>query len=254
MLDYKKAKQVFEEYLDIYDREDEKIRLKIIHTYGVVDYSEEVARRMQLSDEDIELAKIIALLHDIGRFEQLRRYNSFNHAIMNHAAYGVQVLFGENQIREFVTEDTWDEIIRTAIACHSDYKLQETENPRVMLHAKLIRDADKLDNCRVKVEESMESLLDMSEEEVGKTAITPAVAETCFRKECILLSDRVTPMDYWISYVAYFFDINYQESLDIIRENDFVSQIIKRIPYSNVETRDMMMKIEGFIKGQLGLQ
>lgn len=254
MLNYEKAKQIFEEYLDIYDREDEKIRLKIIHTYGVVDYSEEVARRMQLSDEDIELAKIIALLHDIGRFEQLRRYNSFNHAIMNHAAYGVQVLFGENQIREFVAEDTWDEIIRTAIACHSDYQLQETDNSRVMLHAKLIRDADKLDNCRVKVEESMESLLDMSKEEVGKTVITPGVADACFRKECILLSDRVTPMDYWVSYVAYFFDINFQESLDIIRENDFVSRIIGRIPYSNMETRDMMMKIEGFIKGQLGLQ
>lgn len=253
MLSYHKAKQVFEKYLDLYDREDEKIKLKIIHTYGVVNSSEGVARRMGLSDEDIELAKVIALLHDIGRFEQLRRYNSFDHAIMNHAAYGVQVLFGENQIREFAAVDTWDEIICTAIARHSDYKLQEIDNPRVMLHARLIRDADKLDNCRVKVEESMESMLDMSEAEVGETAITTAVAETCFRKECILLSDRITPMDYWVSYVAYFFDINFQESLDIIRENDFLSRIIRRIPYSNAETRDMMLRIESFLKKQLNI-
>ena len=35
---------------------------------------------------------------------------------MDHAAYGVQVLFEEGMIRQFVPEDTWDDIIRTAIA------------------------------------------------------------------------------------------------------------------------------------------
>ena len=38
---------------------------------------EEICRRMALSPEDTELAKIIALLHDIGRFEQLKRFDSF---------------------------------------------------------------------------------------------------------------------------------------------------------------------------------
>ena len=33
-LDY--ARQQFEAYLDHYDRKDDKVRLKIIHTYGVV--------------------------------------------------------------------------------------------------------------------------------------------------------------------------------------------------------------------------
>lgn len=35
-IDFKHARGVFEEYLNGYDREDEKIKLKIIHTYGVV--------------------------------------------------------------------------------------------------------------------------------------------------------------------------------------------------------------------------
>ena len=33
-IDFKVAKQAFESYLDEYDREDDKIQLKIVHTYG----------------------------------------------------------------------------------------------------------------------------------------------------------------------------------------------------------------------------
>ena len=39
MIDIAHAKQEFEKYLDEYDREDEQIYLKIVHTYGVVKYA-----------------------------------------------------------------------------------------------------------------------------------------------------------------------------------------------------------------------
>ena len=49
MIDIAHAKQEFEKYLDEYDREDEQIRLKIVHTYGVVKYAGEMARKMEWS-------------------------------------------------------------------------------------------------------------------------------------------------------------------------------------------------------------
>ena len=70
--DFDAAKAAFEAYLDEYDRADDKIHLKIVHTYGVVDAAEDIARRMGLDEEDVQLAKVIGLLHDIGRFEQIR--------------------------------------------------------------------------------------------------------------------------------------------------------------------------------------
>ena len=106
-MNYNNAKQQFEKYLDGYDSNNDKVRLKIIHTYGVVHAMEEICHRMQLSEEDTELARIIALLHDIGRFEQLKRFDSFEPTTMDHAAYGVKVLFEEGMIRQFVPEDTW---------------------------------------------------------------------------------------------------------------------------------------------------
>lgn len=247
MIDFTKAQYSFEHYLDAYDRTDDKINLKIIHTYGVMDYITELAQRMSLSDEDTDLAKIIALLHDIGRFEQLKRFDSFHVDTMDHASYGVELLFHEGMIRQFTDDSAYDAIIQEAIAQHSLYRLHNITDSRTLLHARLIRDADKLDNCRVKLEESIETLLDASDREVGQTAITPAVSDAFFRNECILSSERITKMDYWVSYIAYFYDINFKESLAIIAENDFVSRIVRRIPYENPETQAMMAKMERYM-------
>ena len=243
-MDYNRAKEVFEQYLDGYDRENDKVRLKIIHTYGVVDQSTELAKRMKLSEEDTDLARIIALLHDIGRFEQLKRFDSFLPDTMDHAAYGVHVLFDEGMIRRFVPEDRWDDVIRTAIARHSDFVLSGIRDEQTMLHAKLIRDADKLDNCRVKLEDALETFVGAQAEVIGAQEISPKVREDALSGRSIFSADRVTLMDYWVSYVAYFYDLNFRESLDIVEENDFVRRIIRRIPYTNPATRDTMGELE----------
>ena len=48
---------------------------------------------MECSREDVELAELIGLLHDIGR-EQIRRFHSFEPGTMDHAVFGAELLFG----------------------------------------------------------------------------------------------------------------------------------------------------------------
>ena len=240
-MNYNNAKQQFEKYLDGYDSNNDKVRLKIIHTYGVVHAMEEICHRMQLSEEDTELARIIALLHDIGRFEQLKRFDSFEPTTMDHAAYGVKVLFEEGMIRQFVPEDTWDDIIKTSIAHHSDFCLEGITDPRTLLHARLIRDAD------VKLKDDLQIFMGASAEEIGAQEITPVVYDTIFKNQCIYSPDRVTKMDYWVSYVAYFSDIYFRASLDIIQEHNYLNRIIDRIPYSNPDTARQMDEIRTYL-------
>mgnify|MGYP000588383088 CR=1 FL=1 len=237
-IDFKVAKQAFESYLDEYDREDDKIQLKIVHTYCVVDAAEEIATRMHLREEDVQLAKIIGLLHDIGRFEQIKRFHSFEPGTMDHAMYGADLLFGpEQMIRRFVTDPSFDQLICVAIAKHSDFKLEGIEDKRTLLHARLIRDADKLDNCRVKLEASIEAMLGVSEEVAGEGLISPAVWESCLRRESVLSADRHVPVDYWVSYLAQYYDINFPETCEIIEEEDYITRIAGRLTYQEQDTR-----------------
>ena len=76
-IDRRKVREQFASYTRNYDPEDPKIALKIAHTYRVADICEEIAKSIGLSDEDIELAWLSGMLHDIGRFEQVKRYNTF---------------------------------------------------------------------------------------------------------------------------------------------------------------------------------
>lgn len=250
-IDFVHAKQVFEQYLDGYDREDEKIKLKITHTYCVVDCSREIAVRMGLSEEDVDLAMLIGLLHDIGRFEQVKRYNSFEPATMDHAMEGVHILFEEGMIRQFIEDDRFDDVIRTAIARHSDFELKGIQDERTLLHARLIRDADKLDNCRVKLEDSIEVLLNKTAEEAGKESISEQVFQSACERHSIYSPDRKTAMDYWVSYVAYIYDINFKETLQIIREKNYIHRIICRIPYGNEDTAEKMRRLESDIMAYL---
>lgn len=251
-MNLKYAMQQFEQYLNDYDREDDKVKLKIVHTYGVVDCILEIAERMRLSKEDQELAGLIGLLHDIGRFEQLKRYDSFEPDTMDHAVFGAQLLFEEGMIRKFIKEDRWDSVIRTAIERHSDFKLEGIQDEHELLHARLIRDADKLDNCRVKLMDAIETMLGVTGEEVGSTEISTEVMEQFLRKESILSALRKTKMDYWLSYLAYFFDINFRETLDIIKEKDYVNKLIDRIPYSNQKTRKEMDIVREMLLSAVG--
>ena len=81
-------------------------------------------------------------------------------------------------------------------------------------------------------------------ERIGGQDISPKIREDALSGRSILSSDRETLMDYWVSYVAYFYDLNFRESLDIVEENDFVRRIIRRIPYSNPATREAMEELE----------
>ncbi len=240
-MDFERARQAFEEYLDGYDRKDEKINLKIVHTYCVVDCAKEIAERMGLSEEDRELAAVIGLLHDIGRFEQLKRFDSFMPDTMDHAAYGAEILFGEEKmIRRFLEDDGFDQLIRTAIGMHSSFALGDISDERTLLHARLIRDADKLDNCRVKLEESLEILLGVSRQEAEKHKISPKVWESCMNKTSVLSSDRVTPVDYWVSYVAQYYDVNFPETFCIMEEKNYIAKIVGRLHYTDPDTVSKM--------------
>ena len=151
MLDIKNAKHVFKQFLEEYkNKGDLGFDLKVVHTYHVTENAKKLAQGLNLKQEDVELAELIGLLHDIGRFEELKVLGKFDSVGFNHAEHGVKMLFEDDLIRKFIQDSEYHKIIKLAIANHSKLAIDEGLDERTLLHCKIIRDSDKSDNFRGK--------------------------------------------------------------------------------------------------------
>ena len=69
MIDINKAKSIFYKYLnDNKNDEQPGFLLKVDHTMYVLENAKDIASNLGLDNTSIELAQLIGLLHDIGRF------------------------------------------------------------------------------------------------------------------------------------------------------------------------------------------
>ena len=245
MIDFNQASIAFKKYLQDYDLEHGKIELKIKHTYGVVNASEYIAKELSLDNENIELAKLIALLHDIGRFEQIRKFDCFiDNKNIDHAVLGNEILFKNNLIRNFIKDTQYDNIISKAILNHNRLSIEDGLTDKELLHAKIIRDADKTDNFRVKATDAFENIIDNASKEILENDI---ISENIFNNfmdsKIIVRENRKTYMDFWVSYIAFIFDFNYKAGLEYIQQMNYIDKIINRLDYKNIDTKQKMEKI-----------
>ena len=255
MIDIKKAKLEFQKFLEKYESEgDLSFKLKVTHTYHVVDCATKIATSLNLSEEDINLAQLIALLHDIGRFEEITVLKSFNSTRFDHAAYGVKMLFEDNLIRNFVSDDSYDEIIKVVIDNHSRLSIEDGLSVQCLLHAKIIRDADKVDNFRVKKEERIEANfpgIARSREDIENSSLSNKVYETVMSKKCVNIHDRTTVLDYWVCILAFVFDLNFKESYKMIIQNNYIDTLINQYKYNDLNTKNQMENIRNLINEYL---
>ena len=67
----------FENFVNQFDKNNKKIKHKYDHTYRVVEYAKKIAKSINLNEKEYNRAIICALFHDLGRFPQIKEYNTF---------------------------------------------------------------------------------------------------------------------------------------------------------------------------------
>ena len=125
----------FKSYAANFDAADEGVSLKLAHSLRVSSWCDRLARALHLSPDDVDLAWLIGVLHDIGRFEQLREYHTFiDYQSMDHAKYGARYLFlGRPYPRFSCTMIERMSSLKRTIAQHNAYRLSEDLSPRQRL-------------------------------------------------------------------------------------------------------------------------
>lgn len=248
-IDLEKAKKEFIKYTEKYNLNEETIKRKQQHSLRVMELSKEIATRIGLEKEEIELATLIGLLHDIARFEQYTQYKTLKDIeSFDHGDYGVKILYEEGLIKKYIETNEYDEIIKKAIKNHNKLKIEEGLNEKEMIFAKLIRDADKIDILY----ESTKIFWIGEENNINETKITEKYWKQVLEKQLIKREKgvNITGLDSILSVIVFIFDINFKESFQILEEENYINQIIDRFDtkYEKEKMKELKKIANEYIK------
>ncbi len=254
-IDRAHVRRVFQEYVGHYDCTDEKIRLKIGHTYRVAELCARIARAEAMAPEDVDLAWLLGMLHDVGRFEQLRRYHTFIDAdSIDHAALGADILFGgetDKIIRTYIEFAEEDTLIEQAIRVHSAYRIPANISEREAKFCHILRDADKIDILRVNIETPLEEIYNTTTEELKSSVISDEVMQAFFEHHAILRALRHTTVDHLAGHISLVYELVYKESLVIVKEQGYLSQLMhfaSENPVTREQFARMRDEMENFLE------
>lgn len=255
LIDRKKALKAFDNYVKKYDIGDEKIKLKIDHTYRVCELCEKIALSLNLGNEEVDIAWLTGLLHDIGRFEQVKRYGTFNDSkSVNHAKLGSEILFNEGNIRDFINDSDEDDLIKSVIENHNEYRIPEDISERYKIFINILRDADKIDIFKVNVIVPTEEIYNVTKEEIYTSEVTKEVLENFKRRDTILRSLKKTAVDNIVGHISLLFGLVYDESIRIVEKQGYLNKILEFKSQNDVtnEQFDEIRKIVRRYIGEIG--
>lgn len=198
----------FDAYTNNFDMNNNLIKSRYHHSYRVMELSRKIGELLKFNENEVYLARVIGLLHDYGRFEQIKQYNTINDSeSIDHAEYSIRYLFDEKQIEEFVDDVESYPIIRKAIYYHNKYALPSrglTKEERKF--AKLIRDADKLDILY------LIGVLKDFEVNIIDEPIRDSISSYFYEGKQVPNASIKNDNDRVIAWLAYIYDLNYKES------------------------------------------
>jgi len=213
----------------------QNIDMKEEHTMRVCNEIGTIGKQLGLNDDEQRLAEIIGLLHDVGRFEQYTHYKTFmDQKSENHAELGIKILAKFDVLKLF--NKPVQEIILQAIRHHNRPSLPTGITDRWLFYAKLIRDADKLDIWKVVIDNYHQKESQRNGAIELDLPDAPGFSDEVYRD---LINKRIVDMknvrnlnDLKLLQLGWIFDINFQPTMDCIKERGYLEMIGGVLPKS----------------------
>lgn len=227
----------FLEYVGKFEENEQiadAVMLKKNHCLRVRDNMIAIARSESLGESAIAMAEVIGLLHDIGRFLQYSRFETFaDHRSINHGAFGVEVLQKEGVLDEVAEEDK--EIVFFAVGHHNGASLPDTVNDEASLFGKMIRDADKLDILEIVIDQyrkvkTGEHIKSVMLELDDNDSVSEEVLMDLRKREIIKKEHLRTVSDFKLLQIGWVFDMHFKHTFVMLRQKGFLDDIFAEIP------------------------
>ena len=206
----------FASYADTFKSEDTDLREKVIlkeeHTRRTCKEIVDIGQKLGLRGEDLLLAEVTALSHDIGRFDQYARYRTFSdHRSVDHAELGARIL-REREILDALDESKRDLVLR-AVSYHNRATLPQDETETCLFFSKLLRDADKLDILTIVTDYYHQSHGKPRDAVALDLPDTPEISDDVYRdmmeRRLVSYTHLKTLNDFKLAQLAWIYDVNF---------------------------------------------
>lgn len=231
-----------------HENKSKNIKLKISHSYAVCKNMKQLGEAMNLSRDQVRIAGIIGLFHDIARFQQYEQYSTFRDDLsFNHATMGVEIIDRENFLSN--EENRVKAIIKTAILHHNKEKIPVGSlDEEMLLYCKLIRDADKLDiyetlvnyHLKQKNNGATNSAIELNLPENGE--IHPGAIQDIMDRKIVGSNHVKGIKDLVLLQMGWVFDINFAPSMQIIKDKKYIQKLADVLP-DNRQVKQVTEKI-----------
>ncbi len=228
----------FDDYVTGFYGDDEyvnaNLKLKEEHSRRTCEEMLYLARQLGLSGNQRRIAEVIALLHDIGRFEQFIRYRTYNDVrSVDHSLLGLEVL-RQTKVLDGV-ERKEKQLVEKAIEYHGLRKLPGDLDGECLLFSKLLRDADKIDVLYVVTDYYRQYRNNPEEftlelEFPDKPGYSSEVVEAIMNGQRIDYKKLQTLNDVKLLQLGWVYDVNFIATLKRIKKRRFLEMLLCFLP------------------------
>ena len=252
-INFEQVSKVFDEYYENYKHLSNDIDYKYTHSYNVSKLMGDLAKRLGLDENDIELAKTIGLLHDIGRFEQFKRYGVCEDKdTLDHALLGVQILKENDYIYKFCPIEHLQDTMLIAIYYHNKFSLPDGYEGPNMIQSRIIRDSDRLDIFKYSTDIPFNTLFGKAE--IRNEYISEVVFNQIMRGTQVMNTDLSNSMDEWVKTISFVYDLYYPRSFEILKREGYVDLLLDRVnsAHNHVKIEEIRRSVNDFIDSKIG--
>jgi len=238
------------------NEEDQRnIKLKEDHSFRVLDNADAICKAHGFPPAMAHLTRLAALFHDVGRFEQYKRFHTFNDNIsLDHARLGWRVL-KENRVLDFLEPED-RRLVSIAVLLHNKKTLPASLRHKYLKCVRAVRDADKLDIIPVVIEylvsEKKDPTITLGLQD-QPDYFSSRVLEQVLSRSLVNYQDMVYVNDFKLLMLSWVYGLNFAYSFALLDQNNYVQILLDMLPDSS--DLDALKKILiQFVHEQCGLQ
>lgn len=210
-----------EKFIEYASRFSEKECIyKVEHTLRVVSLALSIGKSLGLSDDDLYLVELASMLHDIGRFEQMKRYHTFvDSKSKYHGDIGIEILLENNLIDNFCKNDLEKNIVLKTCKYHGTLEVADDLSDKERLIVNIVRDSDKLDILN-------NAILENIKLDIGNDTVSENIKEDFYDHKLIEIVEKNSKADRLVIWLAFVYDFNFKYTYKYLKDKNVMERLV----------------------------